>query len=374
MMNAGGDTSSRNRLPRNAIHQREVACVRRRVGRRFLRLAAMASSAVLLALAAPSALGTPSADAAPSGEAFYHPPTSFDTTPGSVVRSRPTTVGIAPIPGADIDARSSLLMYTSTNAQGEPVAVTGTVLVPTREWHGRGERPLVVIGSGTIGAGDQCAPSKLLHHGQHYEQMAIGLLLAHGYSVAMPDYEGLGTPGDHPYLNRLSLGQTMLDLARAARSGPFGVDSNSPVALWGYSEGGKASGSAAELAADYAPELPIYAAFVGAPAPDLADLARLGDGSLLGAGVGWVVNGFIAAYPQHRKAFLAPFNSDGRTVLKMVNDYCVYDAPRMLPLHQGPSSYRGLPHERALGAGSRGSASGQGGTAHAGVGQSEPGR
>lgn len=262
---------------------------------------------------------------------FYSPPATFDEQPGSLIRSMPSYAAVIPFTGANIDARTTTVMYASTGARNRPTAVTGTVLVPRTPWPGAGERPLVVVGSGTIGAGDQCAPSKLLRYGQQYEELAIGALLASGYAVGLTDYEGLGTPGDHPYLNRRSLGTSMLDMARVARNPKFGVAADAPVAFWGYSEGGFAAGSAAELAQSYAPELPVFAAFAGAPAPDLADLARLGDGSLLGGGVGWVVNGFIAAYPEHREAFLAPFNRRGRDVLRQVNSYCVFDVLRMNP-------------------------------------------
>ena len=261
---------------------------------------------------------------------FYNPPSTFDTRPGSLIRSAPSYAAIIPYTGANTDARTTTVMYSSTGARNRPTAGTGSVLVPGAKWTGRGERPVVVVGSGTIGAGDQCAPSRLLRYGQAYEELAVGALLANGYAVALTDYEGLGTPGDHPYLNRTSLGTSMLDMARVARNPKLGVSADAPVALWGYSEGGFAAGSAAELAGSYAPELPIFAAFAGAPAPDLADLARLGDGSLLG-GVGWVVNGFIAAYPEHRAKFLAAFNPLGRSVLREVNSYCVFDVPRMNP-------------------------------------------
>ena len=41
----------------------------------------------------------------------------------------------------------------------------------------------------------------------------------------------------------------MIDMARVARNPRFGVSATAPVAFWGYSEGGFAAGSAAELAA-----------------------------------------------------------------------------------------------------------------------------
>ncbi|NED64583.1 lipase, partial [Streptomyces sp. SID10244] len=54
------------------------------------------------------------------------------------------------------------IMYTSSYQDGKPVATTGTVIEPTAPWRGKGQRPTVVVGPGTIGQGDQCAASKLM--------------------------------------------------------------------------------------------------------------------------------------------------------------------------------------------------------------------
>ena len=45
-------------------------------------------------------------------------------------------------------------------------------------------------------------------------------LLKAGYAVVRTDYEGLGTPGVHPYLVAASEGRSVLDAAAAARSVP----------------------------------------------------------------------------------------------------------------------------------------------------------
>ena len=39
-----------------------------------------------------------------------------------------------------------------------------------------------------------------------------------GYAVVRTDYEGLGTPGVHPYLVGRSEGRSVLDAVRAARA------------------------------------------------------------------------------------------------------------------------------------------------------------
>ena len=287
-------------------------------------------TAALTMLLAPLVAGSVAA-AAPTGsasghDAFYLPP---DPRPGGasgdVLRAEPV---VAPA----LDALATRVMYRSENATGGPIAVTGTVFVPSRPWAGDGPRPTVVLGPGTQGMGDQCAPSKLTNHLQEYEYLHIVPLLARGYAVAMTDYEGLGTPGGHPYLNRVSQGHAMLDMARAAlRLTDRGIDEGTRIGFWGYSQGGMSSAAAAELADTYAPELPVVAAVAGSPPASLADLAVAGDGSLLSGGIGWVVNGFAAAYPQVREELFGAFNPAGRDILARAETYCVYDAPRMNP-------------------------------------------
>ena len=132
-----------------------------------------------------------------------------------------------------------------------------------------------------------------------YEELWVATLVARGYAVVVTDYEGLGTPGDHPYMNRLSQGHALLDAARAAKQLPgTSLTPNGPVALWGYSQGGGASASALELAPSYAPELDLVGAYVGAPPADLTTLLPFIDGSILTGVLGYVLNGMIHSYPQ----------------------------------------------------------------------------
>ncbi|MGL4306272.1 MAG: lipase family protein [Mycobacteriaceae bacterium] len=247
---------------------------------------------------------------------------------GDLIHIEPSFAAIIPGTGVNIDAEVVKVLYQSNTALGTPVAVTGTILTPTRPWPGPGKRPLISFAPGTQGNGDQCAPSSLMKYAQEWEYSQILPLLTVGYSVAVTDYEGLGLPGDHPYLNREAAGHNVLDLARAALKL---VDTNdreqTPIGLWGYSEGGHASASAAELAASYAPELNIVGSYVGAPPSSLADLAISGDGSILSSGIGWVINGFIAAYPELEDQFLAIFNEAGLTVIEKSKTMCIYDAP-----------------------------------------------
>ena len=89
-----------------------------------------------------------------------------------------------------------------------------------------------------------------------------------GYVVAATDYEGLGTPGVHPYLVGESEGRGVLDAARAAKA-LAATDAGDQVLVFGHSQGGQAALFAGELAASYAPELTVLGVAAAAPAADV---------------------------------------------------------------------------------------------------------
>ena len=78
-------------------------------------------------------------------------------------------------------------------------------------------RPLIGYAIGTHGIGDAAAPSRLLARGLEWEAGLIAMVLARGWAVAITDYQGLGTPGDHTYMVGRALGPNVLDAMRAAR-------------------------------------------------------------------------------------------------------------------------------------------------------------
>jgi dipeptidyl aminopeptidase/acylaminoacyl peptidase len=72
-----------------------------------------------------------------------------------------------------------------------------------------------------------------------YDHALLNRWLKAGYAVVQTDYEGLGTPGDHPYLIGVSEGRSVLDMVRAARK----LDSSlgKRVVIAGHSQGGHAA-------------------------------------------------------------------------------------------------------------------------------------
>ena len=73
---------------------------------------------------------------------------------------------------------------------------------------------------GTVGIADACAPCAIGTQA-NYDSPLLNRWLKAGYAVVRTDYEGLGTPGEHPYLIGVSEGRSVLDMvARRAQAGP----------------------------------------------------------------------------------------------------------------------------------------------------------
>jgi triacylglycerol lipase len=267
---------------------------------------------------------------------FYTPPEPLGPgQPGDLIRTEPSRLVLEPSGqlGA-IMATGTRIMYRSIDARGNPMVVTGTYFEPYNDWPGQGPRPLIVYGPGTQGQGDQCAPSRQFNQGIHfspyldiafnYEELFVATMVARGFAIVMTDYQGLGTPGLHTYVNRLSQGHAMLDAARAARLLPdTSLTPGGPSAFWGYSQGGGAAASAAELAPSYAPELNIVGSYAGAPPANLKEMFPYIDGSALVGAMGYAVNGIIAVYPEFEQAIRSKLTPRGEDLLLKVQDQCV---------------------------------------------------
>lgn len=267
-------------------------------------------------------LGTgEAASATAAAPDFYTHPASLPPTSGDLVRNEPSEFYIDPFKFVRPQAHVQRIMYRSVNSAGIPIAVTGTVLVPTIAWAGPGLRPLVGYAVGTQGQGDQCAPSRAMAAGEEYEGVFIAGLLARGYSVAVTDYEGLGTSGSHTYMARAAQGHALLDALRAAqRLGHPQIAPGGPVALAGYSQGGGASAAAAELAPQYAPELNLKGAYAGAVPADLSVVGQNLDGGLYTGFLLYAVTGMSAAAGLDLNSYL---NSAGRAKLAATDQECM---------------------------------------------------
>jgi alpha-beta hydrolase superfamily lysophospholipase len=245
----------------------------------------------------------------PGSPDFYLPPDPLPAlAPGQIIRAEPMDAYL--VPGVRLRARAWRVLYRSTGAVGEPTAVSGTVLLPL----GRPRvRPLIGFAIGTHGIGDGAAPSRLLPQGRDWEAGLIAMVLARGYAVAVTDYQGLGTPGDHAYMVGRALGPNVLDSMRAARAldGEC-LPEDGPAAIIGYSEGGFAAAWAAQLQPTYAPEVRLAGVAAGAAAADMEVAGPRLSGSFFSFFMAYGGIGYAAAYPElELEPYLTPQARDG---------------------------------------------------------------
>jgi len=167
--------------------------------------------------------------------------------------------------------RSARVMFRSTEGDdGAPTVVSGSVFTPIGP-PPPGGWPVIAYGHGTLGIDEPCGPSlspTLLGNVDWATE-----LVSAGYAVAMPDYQGLGSPGIHPYLDARTAGRNVIDAVRALRH-TFSDVSERWAALGG-SQGGGAVWGAGEQASTYAPEMPPVGIVALAPAADVAGLVDL---------------------------------------------------------------------------------------------------
>jgi alpha-beta hydrolase superfamily lysophospholipase len=185
-----------------------------------------------------------------------------DLRPGRVLTARPLTTA-----AALASAETRLITYVSEDSHGQPIVVSGTVAVP-KSTPPDGGWPVISWAHGTTGYADTCAPSADTADGlvHDYVGMVTPMLdswVARGYAVVQTDYQGLGTPGGHPYVDGVSEANTVTDILRAARDLDPSIGSEW-VAI-GHSQGGQAVLFTAQDAERRDPELNLLGVVSIAP-------------------------------------------------------------------------------------------------------------
>jgi alpha-beta hydrolase superfamily lysophospholipase len=195
-------------------------------------------------------------------DSLYRPPTlRWDEPLGSILRSESLQ--------APDGIRAWAILYVSTGFASARTVISGIVLAPDEPAPPAG-RPILAWAHFTAGLAGPCAPS---HAGVSGDLLEIARpFLASGFVVVATDYEGLGTPGPHPYVVGVSEGRSVLDSVRAAQH-LDGSGAGADVAILGLSQGGHAALWAAELAPTYAPEMHLTGVVAVAPGGDLAAIA-----------------------------------------------------------------------------------------------------
>jgi alpha-beta hydrolase superfamily lysophospholipase len=176
--------------------------------------------------------------------------------------------------------------------------------------------------------------------------------VSQGYVVVATDYEGLGTPGTHPYLVGESEARGALDIVKAAQQ-IRETGAGDKTFVWGQSQGGQAALFAGEIQPSYAPELDLLGVVSGAPVTDATTMFPAA--ATIPETLGFAVMGLIgmqAAYPDAKVAdVLTPAGLDKSKIVAQKCYGAVLDAfnqPADQVIARNPSEVPPFPELFAL--------------------------
>jgi pimeloyl-ACP methyl ester carboxylesterase len=169
--------------------------------------------------------------------------------------------------------------FGSLYQKDQPIEILAQVFIPRAEQPA--EFPVFVMGAGSTGLADKCAPSQERPAVQSWGNYKTFLLTiaTQGYIVIMPDYAGFNDPDRiQPYYVAEMAGRVLLDAGRAVydlfapEAGYAQPENAAPldaVFVAGYSQGGQSVFAAKDLWAAYAPELPLAGIIGYAPVTNM---------------------------------------------------------------------------------------------------------
>jgi triacylglycerol lipase len=264
----------------------------------------------------------------PDDDPFYRPPSGYEQVePGSVLRTRSVQIGFLGLVPQRV--RATQLLYRTTNLHGDPEVAVTTVLMPERRDPGLG-CPLLSYQCAIDAVTARCFPSYAMRRGGRpvgafvqSEYLLVAAALAEGWAVSIPDHEGFHGMWGAP----LEPGYRILDGVRAAmRCERVGLSPSTPVGLWGYSGGGLASAWAAELCADYAPEVNVVGAVLGSPVADPGSVARRLNGSFFAGLAALMIAALTEVFPEARRVVDEHATDDGKALLEELHTMTTAEA------------------------------------------------
>ncbi len=199
---------------------------------------------------------------------FYTWPDGIPKTPGRMLRSETLEPGVGLI-GA---GRQIRLLYSSTNGVDDksPTVVSAAYFEPKGEPPTNGW-PVLAWAHGTTGLADICAPS--VQARLMFEITYLNTWLGQGFAIVATDYQGLGTPGPHPYMQGRPAAYSVLDSVRAVLHDQPHLANR--IVIAGFSQGAHAAFSTGGYAPIYATDLNIRAVIgIGIPYPTREFLSR----------------------------------------------------------------------------------------------------
>jgi uncharacterized membrane protein HdeD (DUF308 family)/alpha-beta hydrolase superfamily lysophospholipase len=253
---------------------------------------------------------------------FYSAPDPLPAgPPGTIIRTEV-------IDGFTSGATTYRVLYISTGYDAAPTAVSGLIVVPDGPIPSGG-RKIIDYVHGTIGVATNCAPSLQGAVWEHVMAMeGLAAFVRAGYVVAATDYQGLGTPGPHPYLVGASEAENGLDIVRAAHRFPP-AHAGTDFAVWGHSQGGHASLFTGQITSTYAPELHLAGVAAGAPVPDLEDLLAVNIRTTVGKVlISMALQSWEQVYHDARLDQIV--TPAARPAVAKIADHCLYNQKQIL--------------------------------------------
>jgi pimeloyl-ACP methyl ester carboxylesterase len=249
----------------------------------------------------------------PRPSAFYVAPHPLPHgPPGTLIRSER-------LRGLPRSEKGWRILYVSHGYDRHRTAVSGLVIVPNRR-RPKTHRRVVVFAHGTTGVIPRCAPSVL---GAAATAQIDGLrsFIHDGDAVVIPDYEGLGTPGPHPYLIGKTAARNAIDAVRATHK-IHAIHAGRRYAVFGESQGGQAAIAIGQLAPQYGRGLDLVGiAAAGAPV-SLASLFSRGKGTRAGDTLAaYTLSSWAKVYD--RPKLLKVLTPASRRALKAIDATCV---------------------------------------------------
>ena len=238
--------------------------------------------------ALPSPTAEPTGPVLFSGDDFYAPPEPLPRgEPGDVIWIEP------------IKAPAGMLawrvLYHSQSMDGSDIAVSGFVVAPDDEPPEDGW-PVIAVGHGTTGLADVCAPSRDPNLSENV-MSRIPELFGSPYVVTATDYEGLGTPGDHPWMVGESEARSILASVKAVQA-IEATHAGNRFVVWGQSQGGQAALFAGRIARDWMPELELVAIAAVAPPSQFGVMSDMLSGSYFRGYLPMLIESYSDTYPQ----------------------------------------------------------------------------
>lgn len=240
--------------------------------------------------------------AKPSNDDFYDAPENLASfKEGDVMKWRQTPQKVRALLYPVSVEGAWQFMVRSTNSQGEPVGIVGTIIKP----YNADPSKLLTFNYFQDSVSVDCVPSYSILYGADVGTIATQLestymkaAISQGWYILVPDYEG---PNAAFAAGKLA-GMATLDAIRATLSSgeSTGISSDAQVAIWGYSGGSIPAGWAGALQPSYAPELSknLIGIAVGGWVTDLTLVVEKIDGTPYAAFVGAGMLGLSSEYPE----------------------------------------------------------------------------